>query len=1092
MDSQKLSKSSMDGSGSTYSFLVNDTAGNLEKGFPTNFIRTTKYTLITFLPKNLFEQFRRVSNFYFLTVVVIQMIPSITPFPPETSILPLVFVLVITALKEAMEDYARYKADKKNNTEPFKVIRDGKLEVVPSQDIKVGEIVYVSNGQHFPADFILLSSSSDDGICYVETANLDGETNLKVRKALEATLVFQDVEELAQFRATVQCETPNERLYRFNGRLAVEGKEKNTFSLNHTMFLQRGAQLRNTKYCYGVCVYAGVDTKLFLNQQPPPSKFSTVERTLNRFILLVFVAQLMICLACAIGSGLFDAGTGTPSYYLGTNIYTIPVYSLRNFFTYFVLFNTMIPISLWVTLEIVRVGQAKFMEWDELMGADETAEEQSVKAKTSNLNEDLGRIQHIFSDKTGTLTENMMNFCKCSVRMGVFDEKNKPGGLMATLEYPTTPDETVTAISDFLKILALCHTVVSEVNPETGEITYQSQSPDETALVETARNNGYVFVRRKADEIIIRERGVDVSYALLAVLEFSSVRRRMSVVVRTPEGKIQLLSKGADLVMFDRMFDGDKGAKDETYRNLKEFSREGYRTLVLAQREVSIEEFSEWKMAFYQANNSLDNREEKVENICELIETELFLVGCSAIEDKLQDEVPETIHYLLEAGIQLWVLTGDKQETAINIGYSSRLLNPAMELIIVNAENSEICGEILRSYLTRIEEAQPGHETEVGMVIDGHSLGFALHDHTDEFLRLGRLCRSVICCRVTPLQKALVVRVVKQGEQKVSLAIGDGANDVSMIQEAHVGVGIFGKEGTQAARASDYSIHQFKYLKRLLCVHGRYSYIRVSGIIQYSFYKNMCFTLSILWFSFYNGFSGQTLFDAWIIALYNIIFTSLPPFLFGLFEKDLNDSVISQHAEVYRRMQSGTLFTKRTFCIWLACGIWHSLVVFFGTELIFANDALFYNGRTTGLWIMGTLASTLAILIVNLRMVLEIKTFNVIVIGVIILSIVAYVLFLVIYNTALALTVDMYYVFFILLGSPSFYLSMLALSAIALLPDFVGKYYARQYYPEDWQILREKYRSSDLVEFKLANFQKKSLSSVTVHGSPPFHKIPQP
>lgn len=280
--------------------------------------------------------------------------------------------------------------------------------------------------------------------------------------------MLQDTAELAGLRASVQCEAPNERLYRFNGRLIIDGKEKQVFSLNHTMFLQRGAQLRNTKYCYAVCVYAGVDTKLFLNQQPPPSKFSTVERVLNKFILFVFVCQILICLACAIGSALF-AATSDTSPYTGDLEQTIPVYALSNFFTYFVLYNTMIPISLWVTLELVRVGQAKFMEWDELMGASDGAnEDASCKAKTSNLNEDLGRIQHIFSDKTGTLTENMMNFCKCSVRMNVFDEKNKPGGLMATMEYPTTSDETAEEIADFLRILALCHTVVSEVNSETG------------------------------------------------------------------------------------------------------------------------------------------------------------------------------------------------------------------------------------------------------------------------------------------------------------------------------------------------------------------------------------------------------------------------------------------------------------------------------------------------------------------------------------------------------------------------------------------------------------------------------------------------
>lgn len=1060
----------------SYTLHVNDPKLNVDKGFPTNHIRTTKYTLLTFFPKNLFEQFRRVSNFYFLTVVIIQLIPQITPLIPITSILPLAFVLAVTALKEAIEDFARYKADKKNNTELYKVVRDGRLQTVFSQDIGVGEIVYVANGQHFPADLILISSSSDDGICYVETANLDGETNLKVRKGLEATLIYQDVEDLAQFKGVIQCETPNERLYRFNGRLIMEGKDKTVYSLNHTMFLQRGAQLRNSKYCYGVCVYAGVDTKLFLNQQPPPSKFSTVERTLNRFILFVFLVQILVCLACAIASGFFEDSEGSKMPYLGHNPYAVPVYGLRNFFTYFVLFNTMIPISLWVTLELMRVGQAKFMEWDgEMASITDGIEGSGCKAKTSNLNEDLGRIQHIFSDKTGTLTENSMNFCKCSVRMDSFDEKNKPAGLIATLEYPTTPDDTVTAIGDFLRILAVCHTVVSEVDSETGEITYQSQSPDETALVDTARNNGYVFVKRKAEEIIIRERGIDVSYALLAVLEFSSVRRRMSVIVRTPQGQIKLLSKGADLVMFDRMADGDKGVKDETLRNLREFSREGYRTLVLAQRDISVEEFSEWKMAFYQANNSIENREEKVENVCELIETELTLVGCTAIEDKLQDEVPETIHYLLEAGIQLWVLTGDKQETAINIGYSSRLLNPSMDLLIVNAENSEICGEILRAALDKIDDNL--QQSELGMVIDGHSLGFALHDHTEEFLRLGRCCRSVICCRVTPLQKALVVRVVKQGEQKVSLAIGDGANDVSMIQEAHVGVGIFGKEGTQAARASDYAIHQFRFLRRLLCIHGRYSYIRVAGIIQYSFYKNMCFTLGLLWFSFVNGFSGQTLYDPWIITLYNIVFTSLPPFLFGLFEKDLNEEVITQHAEVYRRMQVGKLFTRNTFFVWILSGIWHSLVIYYGSTFLFNNNILFSSGKTLELWEFGSLASTLAIFVVNLRIALEIKTWNWLSLGGIVLSLAVYLLFVVVYNATTLFSVAMADIYFHLLGMINFYLMLAMLSVLSLIPDFAIKYISRQYFPEDWQILREKYRSHDLVELQLENFRQQSSHS---------------
>lgn len=312
----------------------------------------------------------------------------------------------------------------------------------------------------------------------------------------------------------------------------------------------------------------------------------------------------------------------------------------------------------------------------------------------------------------------------------------------------------------------------------------------------------------------------------------------------------------------------------------------------------------------------------------------------------------------MEAGINVWVLTGDKQETAINIAHSSRLLTPSMQVLILNADTTDMCGDMLRAYLEKylnksydplrgtiedITEQEPIEPQEVdeegesrvldpardprltrqeasirkpaflstvvsrmhataeddvclnvGLVVNGHTLSFALHDHSAAFLALARVCRSVICCRVTPLQKALVVRLVKQGEKKVTLAIGDGANDVSMIQEAHVGVGVVGKEGTQAARASDYSIRQFRHLQRLLTVHGRYSYMRITGIIQYYFYKNMAFTLAMLYYSFFNGFSGQTIYDSWVIILYNIMFTSVPPLVYGLFEKDLNEDIIDK------------------------------------------------------------------------------------------------------------------------------------------------------------------------------------------------------
>ncbi|KAM9966517.1 hypothetical protein ACTFIR_006735 [Dictyostelium discoideum] len=1135
-------KESNNSSTNCYTLFLNDskqTHSQTGKKFPKNFIRTTKYTILSFIPKNLFEQFRRLSNFYFLCVLIIQLVPQISPLLPLTSILPLSFVLIITATKEALEDYNRYQSDKKNNLEPYTIVRDAKLESISSQDICVGDIIRIQNGQQIPADLVLISTSHDEGLCYVETSNLDGETNLKVRKALGDTNKLSNAEDISLLRGSIVYETPNERLYRFNGRIVIQGKENIIHSLNHTMFLQRGSQLRNTKFIFGVCVYAGVDTKLFLNQQPPPSKFSTVEKLLNKLILFVFIFQLIICLLCAVASAFYQEIVVEDMLYLGPTV-SLSIYGVRNFFTYFILFNTMIPISLWVTLEMVKVGQAKFMEFDSYMRSQvltidpATGEEKEVekgcKAKTSNLNEDLGRIQHIFSDKTGTLTENIMRFCKCSIGSDIYDERESSGSLVRALDASRdsssnpkilingTNNTKFQTIQSFLRILSLCHTVISEVDEATGNITYQSQSPDELALVHTASNNGFVFLDRRTDEILLRENGVDTSYGLLAILEFSSARRRMSVIVRTPEGTIKLLTKGADMSISCRLLNDKErnAARDETLNFLKNFSRDGYRTLMVAERDLTVEEYEEWKQQFFQASTSIENREEKIEAVCELIEKDLSLVGTTAIEDKLQNQVPETISYLLNAGLHIWVLTGDKQETAVNIGYSCRLFDPAMELIFVNTESSEECGLILDRYIALLPpenenedvkdtqtygqqqmqqgmngatpgimnmisnslQSGSGNKTpiidiiiptlavEYGLVIDGHTLAFALNDHKEKFLRLGRACKSVICCRTTPLQKALVVRVVKQSEKKISLAIGDGANDVSMIQEAHVGIGIFGKEGTQAARASDYCIHQFSHLKRLLCVHGRYSYIRVSGLIQYSFYKNMSFTLCLLWFSFSSLFTGQTIFDSWIITFYNILFTSLPPFFYGLFEKDIDEESIMENPNLYKSIQQSQILSKKSFFVWNLLGLWHSLVTFFGVKLLFVNDVMSSNGHVAGIWTLGTLVSTASILTVNVRMAIETKLWNYISLVGMIISLAAYFIMLVLYAFFLPLNSNMYDIFSSQLETGSYYFTIIVIIIVAIFPDFCIKYYSRMYAPKDTQLEKERKGLKGVKEYQ--------------------------
>ncbi|KAJ8392780.1 hypothetical protein AAFF_G00072640 [Aldrovandia affinis] len=508
-----------------------------------------------------------------------------------------------------------------------------------------------------------------------------------------------------------------------------------------------------------------------------------------------------------------------------------------------------------------------------------------------------------------------------------------------------------TEVHSFFRLLSLCHTVMAEEKKE-GDLLYQAQSPDEGALVTAARNFGFVFRSRTPETITIVEMGVQRSYDLLAILDFNNVRKRMSVIVRSPEGKLCLYCKGADTIVYERLHPSSNKLMDVTTDHLNGFAGEGLRTLVLAYKDLDEDYFKEWIQRHHEASTGLDNREEMLDELYEEIEKDLLLLGASAIEDKLQDGVPQTIEQLSKADIKVWVLTGDKQETAENIGYSCNMLREEMtEVFVVAANTAEEVGEELRNARRKMKpdggEEPPfiksgilGKKTKVvaeetvdgeyGLVINGHSLAYALEKSLQlELLRTACMCKTVICCRVTPLQKAQVVELVKKYKKAVTLAIGDGANDVSMIKAAHIGVGISGQEGMQAVLSSDFSFAQFRYLQRLLLVHGRWSYLRMCKFLRYFFYKNFTFTFVHFWYAFFCGFSAQTVYDEWFITLYNLVYTALPVLGMSLFDQDVNDRWSFQYPQLYVPGQLNLYFSKTAFvkCVMHSC--YSSLILFF-------------------------------------------------------------------------------------------------------------------------------------------------------------------
>ena len=839
---------------------LNNPPANAQNKYVDNHVSTAKYNIVTFLPKFLYEQFSKYANLFFLFTAALQQIPNISPTNPYTTIGPLIIVLLVSAGKELIEDWKRKSSDKSLNYSKAKVLRGSSFEVTKWINVKVGDILRVESEEPFPADLALLATSEPEGLCYIETANLDGETNLKIKQAIPETANLVSPGELSRMSGRVRSEQPNSSLYTYEATLTMSaGGGEKELPLAPDQLLLRGATLRNTPWVHGIVVFTGHETKLMRNATATPIKRTNVERIVNKQILMLVAMLVVLSIISSIGDLIVRQTAASHLAYLyiqGTN----PAKQFfSDIFTYWVLYSNLVPISLFVTIEVVKYYHAFLINSDLDIYYDRT--DTPAVCRTSSLVEELGQIEYIFSDKTGTLTCNMMEFRQASIG-GIQYADEVPEDRRATDSNPNgiydfnklrgnlQQHHSRIAIHHFLSLLATCHTVIPERREEKpGEIKYQAASPDEGALVEGAVTLGYRFVARRPRSVTILVNGEEQEYELLAVLEFNSTRKRMSTIFRCPDGKVRCYCKGADTVILERL-GKDNPIVEATLVHLEEYATEGLRTLCLAMREIPEQEFQEWLQVFEKANTTVSgNRAEELDKAAEIIEHDFYLLGATAIEDKLQDGVPDTIHTLQEAGIKVWVLTGDRQETAINIGMSCKLISEDMTLLIVNEENATATRTNIENKLTAVRSQAAAAEMEtLALVIDGKSLTYALEkDLEKQFLELAVMCKAVICCRVSPLQKALVVKLVKRNLKAILLAIGDGANDVSMIQAAHVGVGISGVEGLQAARSADVAIGQFRYLRKLLLVHGAWSYQRVSKTILYSFYKNVALYMTQFW-----------------------------------------------------------------------------------------------------------------------------------------------------------------------------------------------------------------------------------------------------
>lgn len=1125
--------------------------------YARNKIRTTKYTPLTFLPKNLYIQFRNVANVYFLILIILGFFTIFGVSNPGLSMVPLIVIVAITALKDAIEDSRRTGSDMEvnnsithilsgvhnNNTSAdsislwrkFKKLNTKLLfafikilkrnfttegrqekkvdhinnlkteqhsgddfkerksfesynsrlndneydaydkEQIPMDDlnsmgelenpfrgpsfvdpnipasnnckfekkywkeVQVGDLVRIHNDEELPADIVILSTSDSDGACYVETKNLDGETNLKVRQSLKCSTDLRRSRDAERSKFWIESEGPHTNLYSYQGVCKYYNQEneicQDPITINN--ILLRGCFLRNTKWVIGIVVFTGSDTKIMLNSGITPTKVSRMSRELNFSVFMNFLLLFILCFVAGLVNGIYYNKTGTSRdlYEFGTIGSTSAINGIITFFVALILYSSLVPISLYISIEIIKTAQAFFIYSDVKMYYSKL--DFPCTPKAWNISDDLGQIEYIFSDKTGTLTQNIMEFKKCTIngvsygraytealaglrkRQGINvveegriekeaianDKQNMMSELAKLGKNSQFYEDNLTFISSdyvrdlsgergpkqqrasehFMLCLALCHSVLAEPDKKNiGRIALKAQSPDESALVGTARDVGFAFVGRTKKGVIVEVQGVEKEYQILNTLEFNSTRKRMSAIIKIPplraneQPRALLICKGADSIIYSRLLKTNQDPKlsEKTALHLEEYATEGLRTLCIAQRELTWDTYEKWNKKHEEAAASLENREEKMEEVADEIERELTLLGGTAIEDRLQDGVSDSIEILGEAGIKLWVLTGDKVETAINIGFSCNLLNNDMDLLVIktsgddaialaglreNASPEDIVTTLIEKYLQEkfnmtgsMEELQKAIDDHnppsgnFGIVIDGDALKIALKDeYRMKFLLLCKACRAVLCCRVSPAQKAAVVSLVKNTLDVMTLAIGDGSNDVAMIQAADVGVGIAGEEGRQAVMSSDYAIGQFRYLTRLLLVHGRWSYKRLAEMIPCFFFKNVIFTLALFWYGIFSDFDGSYLFEYTYLMFYNLAFTSLPVIFLGIFDQDVSDVVSLVVPQLYRSGILRSEWTNKKFLLYMADAFYQSLISFFFPYLVFYTSGFVSSNGLT-------------------------------------------------------------------------------------------------------------------------------------------------
>ena len=930
-----------------------------------------KFNVFTFFPITLFNQFRQFGNLFYLIMTITQFIPTLAVGFLFTYIAPLAFVVAVSMGKELYDDINRRIQDKKTNSTKITIIINIGNSIQRGEknasDLQIGDVVELKKDGRVPADLVVLKTFNEakDNQAFIRTDQLDGETDWKLRKAPGIT---QNMDESKLFSSSLEYEyePPSKLIYEFKGVVKCkteEGDKKEPLNLENTMW---ASTVVASQKVIGVVIYTGKETRAKMNLSTPKLKLGILDQEINRLNLYLFVITFIVAFIITCAKG------------FNSNFFF-------NLIKYIVLFCAIIPISLRVNLDVsktyfsIRINRDKDIK--------------DTIARNSTIPEELGRISYVFTDKTGTLTKNEMIFKIIAMDSEVFNEEKFadlkqilsdecqegndapmldlikkqniiPENNLSTSNISNTDSSLISTslkgnepkmkkslkrhrnklIRDAITAMCLCNNVTPIVDDnDNSKMTYQASSPDEVALVKFAVTLDMKLVARTDKLItIVDAAGNEEEFDVLANFPFSSDTKRMGIILKNRKhGHIIYYLKGAENVMMRFVKPDSVTTISEHAENL---ATKGLRTLVLTEKLISQEDFDEWNKEYEEAKTSMEDRQKKIAEVVAKLENNMEFLCVTGVEDLLQNDVATTIDNLRNAGMKVWMLTGDKVETATCISISAGLKAKMHKIYTIKndeikeeARNDEKKTEIT-VLLSKFEEYKRKISFDPHLfIIDGDTLDLALKNCEEDFFRTAMLAPSVVCCRCSPTQKRIIVHTIKKYTDARTAAVGDGGNDVAMIQEADVGIGIVGKEGLQASLAADYSILEFNYLNKLLLWFGRISYKNTSMMAKFIIHRGLIISFNQFIFSCIFYFNPVPLYSGFLSFGYSTIFTSLPC-ICVLLDQDVNKDNVLTFPTLYKLLLKGRELNLKNFLLWLFKSIFQAFIIMFGAILLFKDN----------------------------------------------------------------------------------------------------------------------------------------------------------